>query len=117
MKLILALLLMIPTATFAGPAQVVDAKAVKSGQTWTFHVTIAHDDTGWDHYANGWGVYSPDGTELGYRVLAHPHVNEQPFTRSLSGVVVPNGLTGVIIKPRDLVHGVGEGFKLNLSGE
>jgi len=110
MKLISALLYLIPSIVLAGPAVVVDATATQSGQTWSFSVTIEHADTGWDHYADGWGMYAPDGRELGYRVLAHPHVNEQPFTRSLSGVTVPDGMAQVVIKPRDLVHGVGADF-------
>ena len=114
MKRILALLYLIPTMATAGPAQVVDATATQSSGGWTFSVTIEHSDTGWDHYADGWGVYTPDGHALGYRVLAHPHVNEQPFIRSLSGVVIPDGVTTVVIKPRDLVHGVGADFILEL---
>ena len=114
MKLISALLYLLPCTALAGPAAVVDAKATQSGQSWTFSVTIEHGDTGWEHYADGWGVYAPDGTELGYRVLAHPHVSEQPFTRSLSGVVIPDGMTDVVIKPRDLVHGVGADYTLTL---
>ncbi len=113
-KRILALLYLIPTIAVAGTAQVVDATAKQSSRGWTFSVTIKHADTGWDHYADGWGVYAPDDTELGYRVLAHPHVNEQPFTRSLSGVVIPDGITQVVIKPRDLVHRVGADFILTL---
>jgi hypothetical protein len=114
MKRILALLYLIPTMATAGPAQVVDATATQSSRGWTFSVTIEHGDMGWDHYANGWGVYAPDGTELGYRVLGHPHVNEQPFTRSLSGVVIPDEVITVVIKPHDLVHGVGQDFELAL---
>ncbi|MEM1352393.1 MAG: hypothetical protein AAGF27_08605, partial [Pseudomonadota bacterium] len=57
-----------------------------SDGTWRFDVTISHPDTGWDHYANGWRVLDMDGNELGMRELVHPHVEEQPFTRSLSGV-------------------------------
>jgi hypothetical protein len=114
MKRLISLLYLIPCTAFAGPATVVDATATQSNRGWTFSVTIKHADTGWDHYADGWGVYAPDGTELGYRVLAHPHVNEQPFTRSLSGVDIPDGMTTVVIKPRDLVHGVGQDFILEL---
>ncbi len=117
MKRFLALLYLIPCAALAGPAVVVDATATQSNRGWTFSVTIKHADTGWDHYADGWGVYALDGTELGYRVLAHPHVNEQPFTRSLSGVVIPDGVTQVLIKPRDLEHGVGADFILTLPAQ
>ncbi len=108
------LTVLISGAAYAGDAVVVDAKARNTGSTWSFDVTLKHADTGWDHYANGWGVYLADGTELGYRILAHPHINEQPFTRSLSGVKIPDDVSGVIIKPRDLVHGVGPEFTIQL---
>jgi len=49
-----------------------------------FDVTLSHADTGWEDYADGWRVELEDGTVLGTRVLGHPHVNEQPFTRSAS---------------------------------
>lgn len=89
----------------AGDAVVTDAEAVRSGETWRVSVTIRHGDTGWDHYADGWSVQSADGTELGYRELLHPHVTEQPFTRSLSGVAVPDGVTTLYIRAHDSVHG------------
>jgi hypothetical protein len=99
----------------AGEVEIVDAKSRQSGDTWTFSVTLRHDDTGWDHYADLWEVYSPDGQLLGKRVLAHPHVNEQPFTRSLSGVPVPAGIKEVIVRARDTVHGVSpQEFRLKL---
>lgn len=47
-------------------------------------VTLAHPDTGWDHYADGWRIEAEDGTVVGTRKLLHPHVEEQPFTRSLN---------------------------------
>lgn len=101
-------------AALADSAVVTKVDARKSGETWTFSVTIAHGDTGWEHYADGWGVYLEDGTELGYRVLHHPHVNEQPFTRSLNGVKVPSDVDRVVIVPRDSKHGVGEGFVVEI---
>ena len=92
----------------AGEADVVAAKATKTGEnTYRFDVTVAHDDTGWDHYANVWQVIGPDGAIIGERVLAHPHVNEQPFTRSLSGVSIPTDITGVTLRAGDLVHEFG----------
>ncbi len=93
------------SSVFADQAVVESASARASGGTWTFDVTIRHPDTGWDHYADGWAVLAPDGTQLGYRKLLHPHENEQPFTRSLSGVVVPEGVTSVQIRAHDSVHG------------
>ena len=65
------------------------------------------DDAGWEHYADRWDVVSPDGEVLASRVLLHPHENEQPFTRSLGGVAVPEGVTRVIIRAHDNVHGLG----------
>lgn len=98
----------------AGAPVVESVRAVDHGGMWTFHVTLRHADTGWDHYADGWGVYTPDGKVLGYRELLHPHVNEQPFTRSLSNVVLPVGATKVVIIPRDSVHGEGDPFTVDL---
>ncbi|WP_413860899.1 hypothetical protein [Tateyamaria sp.] len=74
-------------------------------ETYRFDVTILHPETGWDHYADGWRVLDMDGNELGIRVLAHPHENEQPFTRSLGGVKIPNGTTQVQVQARDLPAG------------
>lgn len=103
------------TYAVAGDVEIVEATARQSGDTWSFSVTLKHGDTGWDHYADLWQVYTPDGKLLGERVLLHPHVEEQPFTRSLSGVSVPDGLDEVIIRARDSVHGVSpQEFKLKL---
>jgi hypothetical protein len=77
-------------------------------------VTLRHADSGWDHYANRWEVLAPDGSVLATRVLAHPHVHEQPFTRSLAGVRIPGELTWVRVRGHDLVHGYG-GREVTLS--
>ncbi|BDW89331.1 hypothetical protein [Thalassospira tepidiphila] len=100
--------LLFPMLAEAGEADVVAAKATKTGEnTYRFDVTVVHEDTGWDHYANVWQVIGPDGAIIGERVLAHPHVNEQPFTRSLSGVSIPTDITGVTLRAGDLVHEFG----------
>jgi hypothetical protein len=70
-----------------------------------FSVTLSHPDTGWDHYADGWEVLDADGNSLGIRELAHPHEAEQPFTRSLSGVQIPEGATVVYVRARCNVDG------------
>ena len=81
----------------------------------SFDVTLEHDDSGWDHYADLWQILSDDGTVLGKRVLLHPHVNEQPFTRSLNGVNIPNGINTVWIEAHDSVHGMSaDKFKVDL---
>ncbi|MEL6962418.1 MAG: hypothetical protein AAFO01_06650 [Pseudomonadota bacterium] len=92
----------------AGEADVVGVEVRKeSAGTYRFDVTVAHGDEGWDHYADAWDVVAPDGTVLGTRVLLHPHENEQPFTRSLSGVVIPEGITEVTLRAKDSVHEYG----------
>lgn len=96
------------TAATAGEADVVGVEASNEGSgTYRFDVTVAHGDEGWDHYADAWDVVAPDGTVLGTRVLAHPHENEQPFTRSLGGVAIPDGVTEVILRAKDSVHEYG----------
>jgi len=111
----LALGLALSAPLSAGEVDVVDAKARSGGDgSYRFSVTLRHDDTGWEHYADRWDVLAPDGTVLGTRILAHPHVDEQPFTRSLSGVAVPSGVREVIIRGGDLVHGYG-GAELRLT--
>ncbi len=92
-----------PQAASAGEADVT-AVAVRSGSTYSFSVTVRHADEGWEHFANRWEVLSLDGAVLETRVLAHPHVNEQPFTRSLSGVKLPAGTKEVRIRAHDNVH-------------
>jgi hypothetical protein len=89
--------------------------AGEGAETWTFDVTLAHPDTGWEDYADGWHVASPAGVIFGTRILLHPHVEEQPFTRSLSGVQVPAGTDEVIVRPHDLVSGYGEGVAVSLA--
>lgn len=84
----------------ADSPQIVDATAHEESGGWTFEVTIRHPDSGWDHYANAWEILAPDGTSLGLRELTHPHVDEQPFTRNLSGVKIPEGIRQVMIRAR-----------------
>lgn len=92
-------------AAMADFAQVEDVRVTRAGDRWTFDVTVRHPDTGWGHYADGWEVVDADGNRLGFRELVHPHVNEQPFTRSLRGVAIPDGLTEVYIRARCNVDG------------
>ena len=98
----------------AGNADVTFVRAVNTGNnTWTFHVTVQHPDTGWEDYADGWDVVLPDGTSLipnssdaFTRVLLHPH-DAEPFTRSQSNIVIPDDVTRVTIRAHDIVDGWG----------
>lgn len=89
-------------------AHVERVKAIqeKSG-SWCFHVTVRHNDEGWEHYADAWQVTDDRGVILGERVLFHPHVNEQPFTRSLCGVKVPVTTKYLRVRAKCNQHGFG----------
>ena len=100
-------LLFLPIAAFADDAVIEAVEARASGDAWAFSVTLRHGDTGWDDYADGWRVVLEDGTELGYRELLHPHETEQPFTRSLGGVRIPQGTDQVFVEARTNVDGWG----------
>ena len=92
---------------WAGEADVVAVEVERQAGLYTFHVKVRHGDEGWDHYADRWEVVGPDGTVLGTRTLYHPHVDEQPFRRSLSGVAVPADVGRVTVRAHDSVHGPG----------
>ncbi len=99
----------------ADPAKVQAVEARQSGDGWHFDVTLSHGDTGWDDYADGWRVVLESGEVLGTRELLHPHVTEQPFTRSLGGVSIPEGTDAVFIEARTNVEGWDESrFRVNL---
>ncbi len=87
---------------------VVDVRAEQSGNgSWTFFVTLSSPYDTPERYADAWRVTGPDGEEYGVRRLTHDHQNEQPFTRSESGIVIPEGVTEVIVEGRDQVSGWG----------
>jgi len=73
-----------------------------------FDVTISHADEGWTHFANGWQIFTTKGELLGHRALAHPHVKEQPFTRSMRNIKIPPSIDTVIFIANDSVHGESE---------
>lgn len=105
----------LPESNPAADADVTFVRAVEgSDGSWTFHVTVAHPDTGWEDYADGWDVVTPTGVVVKNneadpftRLLLHPHETEQPFTRSQSGLAIPADVTEVIVRAHDLVSGWG----------
>lgn len=101
-------MLVFPGLAWSGAADVTEvAVRCNSENTCTFAVTVRHDDEGWDHYADSFEILSDDGEVLGTRVLRHPHVNEQPFTRTFQGVKIPESVSGVRVRAHDSVHGYG----------
>jgi len=103
--LILLLSAMVMQVAWANQAEIVNVMLEPSANRWTFHVTLKHADTGWDHYADDWRIVDSKGHVLGNRKLWHPHVGEQPFTRSLADVLIPKGTEIVYIEAHDKVHG------------
>ncbi len=58
-------------------------------------------------YADGWRVMDPDGAVLGTHMLMHDHASEQPFTRTQSGLHIPEGTATVTVEGRDQANGFG----------
>jgi len=102
--LVLAIPATVINRALAGEVTIVDVE-VSCAKDCMFSVTLQHADEGWEHYADQWDVVTLDGKLIKSRVLIHPHVDEQPFTRSLSGVKIPQGMKAVKIRARDSIHG------------
>jgi len=110
MKIQYFLFLLLPLVCsfgIAGEADVTELKVRYNGND-SFQVitTVKHADTGWDHYADGWEVLDEQGNVLGKRVLYHPHVKEQPFTRSHT-LSIPKSVKKITVRALDSVHGSG----------
>jgi hypothetical protein len=105
-----------PGHVTAGEADVVFVEAVQEdAEMWSFGVTVRHDDRDPHHWADWWRVTTPDGRELGRRVLLHSHVDEQPFTRD-ARVRIPRDIRIVVVEAHDKVHGLsGERVTVDLT--
>ena len=103
--LIILFIFALTADVYAGKADItaVNVTSEKEG-TYRFDVTVSHSDEGWDHYADSWEIRDEQGNLYGTRTLHHPHVSEQPFTRSLSHVEIPPEIKKVTIRAHDLVH-------------
>lgn len=101
----------------AGEVSVEEVRVTpESGGAFGFAVTLRHADEGWDHYADRWEVVGPDGKVYGTRTLVHPHTNEQPFTRSQSGIALPDTVEEVVVRGHDTIHGDGPGKRVMIPG-
>lgn len=91
----------------SGEADVIKAKITAlGGDRYSIIATVKHGDKGWEHYANAWQVLNEKGEVIGERILHHPHVKEQPFSRSLT-LNIPKTVRKVTIRAKDSVHGFG----------
>jgi hypothetical protein len=106
-KLSAACIVVLAVSCMTGTVQASEATVVavemteQAPQSWQVAVSVLHDDSGWEHYADKWRVLDPQGRVLAERVLLHPHVEEQPFTRSLDSVVIPETIGVVYIEVHD----------------
>ncbi|MGA8241873.1 MAG: hypothetical protein WB818_14975 [Desulfobacterales bacterium] len=101
-------MMLIAGPLLAGEADVIDVTVVKTApHVYAFTVTVRHDDSGWEHYADKWEVRDLNQNVLATRILYHPHVDEQPFTRSLSAVKIPTAVRAVNLRAHCSVHGYG----------
>ena len=100
--------LLVPwAAAWAGKAHVLFVEATQESQDfWTFSVTVLHEDKGPTHWADWWRVRTPEGRELGRRVLLHSHEDERPFTRD-ERVRIPPDVRVVVVEAHDKMHGLG----------
>ncbi|MEL7372030.1 MAG: hypothetical protein AAFN74_24105 [Myxococcota bacterium] len=69
-------------------ADVTRVEVSEASGSWRFSVQISSPDTGCTQYADWWEVVTEDGALAYRRILAHSHVDEQPFTRSGGPVMV-----------------------------
>lgn len=86
---------------------VIDAELEPQGDAWRLSATLSSPYDTPERYADAFRARSEDGTELGVRELAHDHANEQPFTRSLTGLNIPNDVARITIEGRDQEYGWG----------
>lgn len=100
-----------PTPTTPAAAQrfpdVVDATLEATGETWTLSAAISSPYDSAERYADAFRAVTHDGTVLGVRELTHPHQDEQPFTRSLTGLEIPADVDTIVVEARDLANGWG----------
>lgn len=89
----------------AGDVEIKNVYLEQRSSTWRADVTLKHADTGWEHYADAWRLVDASGKLIGTRVLYHPHVNEQPFTRSLDNINIPAGTDIIFVEAHDKQHG------------
>lgn len=95
---------------------VVDVKAhARSKEVFDFDVTVSSPYDTPQRYADAFRVLARDGRIFGERKLLHDHANEQPFTRDLYDVSIPQGVSVVIVQARDQKYGYGgKTFELKL---
>lgn len=88
---------------------VIAAELEADDGTYRLAVTISSPYDSAERYASGWRVIDPAGETLAEHRLAHDHADEQPFTRTQTGLEIPGNIEQVTIEGRDLTNGYGGG--------
>jgi len=87
---------------------VVSVKVEVAGSgVFNFDVTVSSPYDTPSRYADGFRVSTTEGKVLGERKLMHDHETEQPFTRDLYSVKIPDGIKKVVVQARDQKYGYG----------
>jgi hypothetical protein len=103
--LIMSGLVLATSVVHAGDVEIQNVYLYQQSSSWRADVTLKHADTGWEHYADAWRIVDATGKLIATRVLYHPHVNEQPFTRSLGNIEIPAGTDIIFVEAHDKQHG------------
>ncbi len=85
-----------PDAPGAAP-RVTSVAVTGSPGAYRFDVTLSTQDTGCSHYANWWEVTTLSEQLVYRRILAHSHVDEQPFSRS-GGPIDVGPKDGIVVR-------------------
>ncbi|HUG85514.1 MAG TPA: hypothetical protein VMM13_13170 [Euzebya sp.] len=86
---------------------VIQAQLAASGDAWRLTATLSSPYDSPERYADAFRAATEDGTQLGVRELLHDHAGEQPFTRSLEDLQIPEDIDRIVVQGRDLEHGWG----------
>ncbi len=88
-----------------------DVLAIEFGrgiEGWSIGAWVCSPYDSPERYADAWRVLDQDGNVLATRELTHPHADEQPFLRALSGpLAIAPSVTHLTIEARDSVNGWG----------
>ncbi|MEO5652793.1 MAG: hypothetical protein ABIN79_08300 [Marmoricola sp.] len=74
---------------------------------WTLDVTLSSQYDSAQRYADGWRVLDANGKVLGEQTLTHDHADEQPVTRTQTGLEIPDGVDVITVEGRDTENGYG----------
>ena len=74
---------------------------------WSLEVTLSSMYDSPERYADGWRVLDADGAVLGEHTLTHDHADEQPVTRTQTGLEIPDGVEVITIEGKDTENGYG----------